>query len=130
MPVSQARFQDHAPVLSVIDVLEAVDYYTENLGFQLTFQWADENEPTETRYAILRRDDLSIHLSQSDIARPSMVYFFVSGIKSLYRELKRRQAMSLDELKDQPWDMREFAVVDPDGNHLVFGESIEKKDAA
>ena len=53
----------------------------------------------------------------------------VSDAESIYRsfasaKLSRKGIPRLDALGDEPWGMREFAVVDPDGNLLRIGQKI------
>jgi hypothetical protein len=52
-------------------------------------------------------------------------------VDSIYRafvsaDLPRRGIPRQDVLEDKPWGMREFAVVDPDGNLLRIGQTLEQ----
>ena len=52
----------------------------------------------------------------------------VLDAESIYRafalaELPRRGIPRLDALEDKPWGMREFAMVDPDGNLIRIGQT-------
>ena len=52
-------------------------------------------------------------------------------VDALYRAfsaaaLPRHGIPRMDVIGDKPWGMREFAVVDPDGNLLRIGQVIEK----
>lgn len=56
-------------------------------------------------------------------------YIRVSDVESIYRsfaaaQLPRKGIPRLDALEDKPWGMREFALVDPDGNLLRIGQSL------
>jgi uncharacterized glyoxalase superfamily protein PhnB len=48
---------------------------------------------------------------------------FVTGVDALYQELKSRGARTMEEPADRPYGMRDFDIVDLDGNQLCFGES-------
>ena len=53
----------------------------------------------------------------------------VSDVESIYRafalaELPRDGIPRQDVLGDQPWGMREFAIVDPDGNLIRIGQAL------
>ena len=125
MPISQAKIDHHAPIFPVTDMERALDYYKAVLGFNILFEWEDEEE-NGTRYAILERDDCSLHLTLSPRPHRVAAYFFVDGIKALYNEMKRRKALTTEELQDMPWDMKEFEVSDQDGNLMIFGEALSR----
>ena len=49
------------------------------------------------------------------------VNIFVTDVEALYEELKSRGARAINGPKDYPYGMRDFDVLDLDGNHLCFG---------
>jgi uncharacterized glyoxalase superfamily protein PhnB len=53
-----------------------------------------------------------------------MAYIQVSGVDAYYSELTER-GVSLSDLGDREYGMRDFEVVDPNGNRLAFGEPTE-----
>ena len=58
-----------------------------------------------------------------------MCYIRVSDVESIYRafalaELPRKGIPRQDALEDKPWGMREFAIVDPDGNLIRIGQTL------
>jgi hypothetical protein len=48
-------------------------------------------------------------------------YVELRGVDAYYEELRARN-VELGELHDRPYGMRDFALIDLDGNRLVFGE--------
>ena len=56
------QFKIVHPVLPARNVSEAIRYYTERLGFSLTFQDSD-NDP---KYAGVTRDDVGLHIQWHD----------------------------------------------------------------
>ena len=59
----------------------------------------------------------------------AMCYIRVSDVESIYRAfalagLPRRGIPRLDALEDKPWGMREFAIVDSDGNLIRIGQTL------
>jgi uncharacterized glyoxalase superfamily protein PhnB len=66
-----------------------------------------------------------IHLqAASDTKRQpghGAVNVFVTDVDALYQELKSRGVRILHEPKDYPYGMRDFDVLDLDGNQLTFG---------
>ncbi len=112
------------PVLIVTDMQKALAYYTEKLGFELSFAWEED-----VSYAILKCNDQQIHLSLSDTKNPSHIYLFCDNVSKLYPELKAAGANISQEIKTMPWEMIEFEVTDSDGNKLVYGESVQRTES-
>jgi len=123
MPSDQA-----IPILVSRDIPKSVEFY-QKLGFESTY-------PVDSTadYAILCRGALEIHLSFFPDIVPSesylACYLRVTQVDELFQEL---QALELPTegiprigfLEDKPWGMREFYIVDPDGNLLKIGQVVE-----
>ena len=84
-------------------------------------------------YAILTRGTLEIHFFTHHELRPTEswagCYLRVLDVEKIYRaftmaELPQKGIPRLDVLEDKPWGMREFAIVDPDGNLLRIGQPL------
>lgn len=123
--VSKLSFEVVAPVFLVTDIVRSSAYYVDQLGFQVHFEWADENED-KSRYVILSKGKTELHLSQSDQARPAIAYFFVNAVQDYYDITKNTDALITEHIQDFPWGMREFEVKDLDGNKMVFGEHVSR----
>jgi catechol 2,3-dioxygenase-like lactoylglutathione lyase family enzyme len=85
-------------------------------------------------YAILRRDSVEIHFFRHEALIPeqssSGCYVRVLDVDSVYSafstsELPKSGIPRMDSLQDKPWGLREFAIVDPDGNLLRIGELLK-----
>lgn len=84
-------------------------------------------------YAILTRGDLELHFFRHATLVPAEssagCYIRVRDVESLYRAFSLAQLPSkgiprMDALADKPWGLREFAVVDEDGNLLRIGQVL------
>jgi catechol 2,3-dioxygenase-like lactoylglutathione lyase family enzyme len=84
-------------------------------------------------YAILMRESVELHFFTDPELSPAEssagCYIRVSDATSVYRalslaELPRKGIPRQDVLEDKPWGMREFAIVDPDGNLLRIGQTL------
>lgn len=114
-----------APIFPVTDMKTAIGYYTERLLFRIGFEWSDsDGEPV--RYAILKNGDTEIHLTQSEKPQKTAAYIFVNGVNEYYAAAKDAGAFITEDIQNQPWEMREFEVSDPDGNILVLGEHLDR----
>ncbi len=114
-----------APVFPVTNLAKALDHYVNTLRFTVKFEWADaDGEPT--RYAILENGRCELHLSRGSDPQPTSAYIFVDRVSAYYSTVRERGAVISCDIEDQPWQMREFEVTDPDGNRLVFGEHLSR----
>lgn len=86
-------------------------------------------------YAIIRRGTVELHFFTHRDLIPAessaMCYIRVSDAEGMYRafaraELPRRGIPRMDALEDKPWGMREFAIVDSDGNLLRIGQTLRQ----
>ncbi len=119
-----ATFREINPVLAVRNVDAAIRYYTEKLGFRVSFQ----DCPTDPKYAGVRRDTVELHLQWhdekdfiNDGSDPPILRFIVDDPDSLFEEYKGKNALGpKSQVKDTPWGTREFGLFEPDGTGLVF----------
>jgi len=109
-----------ATVFTVHDMTKSVDHYCNALGFAITFQYGNP-----IFYTCLCRDEVALHLiSAQQTKRPPgncAVCIFVKDVDSLHAELAARGAKVLKPPQDYDYGMRDFDVLDPDGNQLTFG---------
>jgi catechol 2,3-dioxygenase-like lactoylglutathione lyase family enzyme len=108
------------PLLRVDDITEAVEFYTNKLGFTLGFTWADP--PT---LAGVNLGSISVHLAKgSEGFGRGSVYFVVGDADELY-DYHRSNGVEINNLPaDQPYGLRDYSILDPYGNELGFGHYI------
>jgi catechol 2,3-dioxygenase-like lactoylglutathione lyase family enzyme len=116
------------PILPARDLAETQAFY-ERLGFQAAGWW-----PTQFGgYASLRRGDLTMHFFSFEDISPyqnyAQCYWRVKDVDALYAEfqaaaLSRSGIPRLEPIEDRPWGMREFSIVDPNGNLVRVGRQI------
>jgi len=116
------------PILPARDLAETRAFY-ERFGFQAAGWWPT----TFGGYAILRRGDLSMHFFSFEDISPdqnyAQCYWRVNDVDALYAEVNAVGLSSsgiprLDPVEDKPWGMREFSIVDPNGNLVRVGRQI------
>ncbi|PNY82682.1 bleomycin resistance protein [Deinococcus koreensis] len=82
-------------------------------------------------YAVVQRDGVEFHFFFHPELRPGEssagFYLRVEDVDGVYQDfavarLPQQGIPRMDALEDKPWGMREFAVVDPDGNLLRIGQ--------
>lgn len=107
------------PILPVTSVAETTTFYR-RLGLDVTL--FDEG------YAWVTRDGHEIlHLRKVDDLKPaqnhSSAYFHVANADRLHAAWTAA-GITIGELADMPWRMREFSLVDPSGNLLRVGHDL------
>lgn len=123
----EPRIRGIAPQFLVDDLVKAVEYYKDKLGFDVDFMY-------ESFYAGVSRDGSSIHLkcapktaSDRENRRSNEhldAYIDVSDVDTLYADISARNANVTKPIGDRPWQCRDFYVEDIDGYILCFSEGI------
>jgi catechol 2,3-dioxygenase-like lactoylglutathione lyase family enzyme len=109
-------------VLQVKDIADALRFYCEVLGFEKDFEFGP--------YAGVHFGECCLHLcAHTTWKRPlggGAVVVFADEIDAYFAIVKGRGAEIALEPTDEPYEMRDFVVKDPDGNVLTFGCSLPK----
>lgn len=107
------------PELPCNGVAAAVAYYRDVLGFHINYQQDD--------LGVMDRDEITVLL----IARTprhtgiGSAYFYIENADALHAELTAKGANVRGEPISHPWGLRDFTVVDAEGNELRFGQTFE-----
>jgi len=128
--MSSSQLLRSAPYFPVADVRRLAAHYERVFGFRSEYSAGDPPE-----FAIVSRDGLSIMFRR--VAAPDRIspnekqggtwdaFFWVRDAKALHAELQANGAEIVYGPTVQPaYHMLEFAVRDPDGYVLGFGESL------
>jgi len=116
------------PILPCRDLDRTLAFYGA-LGFSLDFE---QLEPAP--YAIVSFDEAELHFFvRPELEPPSVIsggYLRIENADAIHRAWSRlglpaSGAPSLGPIDDREWGMREFELVDPDGNRLRIGHRIE-----
>ena len=111
------QFYQGAPLLLVPDVLATADFYRRILGFK-----ADPGAETP-EYSVLWRDNAAVHLAKGDQAPSGIrIFFWVRDVEALYAEVTGRGAAIAVPIGTRPYGIRDFAIRDPNGVMMVFGQ--------
>jgi catechol 2,3-dioxygenase-like lactoylglutathione lyase family enzyme len=114
-----------ATVFVVSDIERSLAHYRDVLGFSVTFEYG---EPTS--YVCLCRDEVALHLiaarRTSRLPGNGAICVFVRDVDAVHAELAERGANIVKPPEDYDYGMRDFDVLDPDGNQLVFGMGSER----
>jgi len=108
------------PILASLNEEQTIEFYTKKLGFTFYSSWEG--------YLMFGRDKIYIHLSpcaDAEIAKNTGCYVNVTEVDKLYAEYKPLGIMHPDgDLQVMPWEMKQFSIVDNNGNIIHFGEDM------
>jgi uncharacterized glyoxalase superfamily protein PhnB len=113
------QLQQMLPELPLSDVSAGVTYYQRVLGFRINYAQDD--------LGVMDRDDVTILL----IARTDRhtgigsCEAYVRDADALYAELVARGANVQGEPVSHPWGLRDFRVLDLEGNRITFAQPFE-----
>ena len=114
-----------ATVFTVRDIAKSIEHYRDVLGFAVTFEYGNP-----TFYACLCRDEVALHLLSAHETKRlpgnGGVCVFVKDVDHIYAELAARGANINKPPQTYDYGMREFDVIDLDGNQLVFGMGVQQ----
>ena len=120
------KTQGIGPVFQVSDLDSALTYCKEVLGFKEDFRFG--------AYAGISHGDACLHLYGHQIhKRPiggGTAFVFRDEVDHYFQQIKKQGAIVKVEPADQPYGMRDFIVLDPDGNHMTFGCEIRNAGVA
>ena len=109
-------------VLAVKDLKLEADYYLDKLGFERDF--------TAPGWEFLSFGDFKVMLGECSDEMTAeetgnhswFAHALVENVDDIYQEFIDRGAKILSPIADEPWGIRDFTVVTPDGHRIVFGQ--------
>jgi predicted enzyme related to lactoylglutathione lyase len=104
------------PAIQVNDIPKAQEFYATHYGFHTPWCHGE--------YGGMQRDDMQIHFLLKDVVQPIFLYNSVEGVDAIYEHVRALGIEIVAALKDQPYGMREFTTLDPDGNFIAFAQQI------
>ena len=115
---AKIAFGGVVPVLRVRDVSASLDYYTQSLGFSVSFRYPE--------FASISRGHCTLFLSAGDQGHPgSWVWIDGVDVEKVHEELRGAGAKIRNPPTNYPWAL-EMQVEDLDGNILRIGSDSKK----
>lgn len=112
-------FRQVMPEFPLDDVRRGIDYYVHKLGFSVNYALDD--------LAVMDRDEARILLVTRPPGRSGVAgcCIYVRDADALHRELVARGALVRGEPVSRPWGLRDFTVVDVEGNEITLAQTFE-----
>ena len=115
----------HSFVIAVPSLEKSAAFYRDVLGFTV-------HAVSDPGWLFFRSGDCTIMAGECPDAMPAselgdhsyFAYLHVDDIDGLYESLRKAGAQVCKTLRDEPWQMREFCLVTPDGHRIMFGAQL------
>lgn len=119
IPAGRGQLRAVLPELPVDDVAKAVAHYRDVLGFTVNYEQDD--------LGVMDRDAVQLLLIARDARHTGIgsCGFYVRDADALHAELVAKGAKVLGPPVSEPWGLRHFSVLDPEGNRLTFSQTFE-----
>ncbi len=127
---SENKLIRSAPYFPVADVDRTVAFYEDIFGFTVEY-----TAGTPMQFAICSRDGLALMFRK--VSEPALIcpgeeqggawdaFFWTDNAEGLHGELEKKGAdVVYGPIIQEAYQMREFAVRDPDGHILGFGQTL------
>lgn len=114
---TEVQLVSATPVLASLDIEKSVAFYCDKLGFIRIYA-----KPSV--YGIVQRNQIALHFwacQDPVIAKATSCRIGVKGIEALYQSCSDLGIVHPSApLAEKPWGAKEFGVLDPDGNLVIF----------
>ncbi|MBN9382101.1 MAG: ankyrin repeat domain-containing protein [Chitinophagaceae bacterium] len=118
-PPGKGQLRQIMPAFPCADVGRAVSYYKDVLGFSVNYQQHD--------LGVMDRDTVRLLLvarREGDVSTAACCVY-IENADMLHTELSKKGALVQDAPVSHPWGLREFKVLDIDGNEISFAQTFE-----
>jgi catechol 2,3-dioxygenase-like lactoylglutathione lyase family enzyme len=127
--VAMEKKQTITPVLRMLDVAKAKEFYLDWLGFSIDWEHRfGENFPL---YMQISKDGIILHLSEhyGDCIPGARIRIEINEIEKYHLELREKDYRYYKPgIEKTEWGTKEVCLLDPFGNHIVFTEALGSND--
>jgi catechol 2,3-dioxygenase-like lactoylglutathione lyase family enzyme len=118
-PGPQPMMRQALPEMPFDDVAAAIVHYRDVLGFHVNYEQHD--------LGVMDRDSITVLLISRSPKHRGIGSFevYVEDADALYAELRANGAEVLGEPVSRPWGLRDFSVLDIEGNRITFAQPFE-----
>ena len=120
-----------ASVFLVRDVTRSAPFYRDMLGFTFSRYWGEPPSfcmvwRNESCIMLAQVDnDQEIHPNRQSKHQMWDAYFWIDDIQQLFQEYQQKGLIFSCSLTEKDYGVLEFALIDPDGYELAFGQELD-----
>jgi lactoylglutathione lyase len=120
------RFSGSFAILEVSDVERSLRFYTEELGFRITFSFPDKGPPVFASLELEDGSKLAIGGPKDPVEPGSTaLWLYTDDIDAAFADLREAGVEVVAEPEDQPWGERVASLRDPDGYTIHLGSPVD-----
>ena len=112
-------------VLAVKDLAVETAYYIDKLGFDRDFTAPGWEFLSFGEFKVMLGECADEMTAEATGNHSWFAHALIENVNEVYAELIERGANILSPIADQPWGIREFSIVTPDGHRIVYGQLID-----
>jgi uncharacterized glyoxalase superfamily protein PhnB len=111
-------------VLAVKDLAVEAGYYLEKLGFERDFTAPGWEFLSFGTFKVMLGECADEMTAEATGNHSWYAHALIENVDDVYQEFIERGAQILSPIANEPWGIRDFTVVTPDGHRIVFGQLI------
>jgi uncharacterized glyoxalase superfamily protein PhnB len=111
-------------VLAVKDLAVEAGYYLEKLGFERDFTAPGWEFLSFGTFKVMLGECADEMTAEATGNHSWYAHALIENVDDVYQEFIKRGAEILSPIANEPWGIRDFTVVTPDGHRIVFGQLI------
>ncbi len=125
------RLRAISPSITVSDIEKSLTFYRDVLGFVVKERWERDGKLAGAEFAagavtfLLGQDDWKKGRDRLKGQGISLYCQTAQNVDALARRIKAAGGNVVQEPKDQPWGMRDFAVLDLDGFKITLWSELK-----
>jgi uncharacterized glyoxalase superfamily protein PhnB len=125
------RLRAISPSITVNDIEKSLAFYRDVLGFVVKDRWERDGKLAGAEFAagavtfLLGQDDWKKGRDRMKGQGISLYCQTAQNVDALARRIKAAGGNVVQEPKDQPWGMRDFAVLDLDGFKITLWSELK-----
>ncbi len=124
------RMKSAIPIVPCANLEAMMEFYVDRLGFERRWAWQDPDKPgsAPTDGGVGCGEVQIFFMTDADLAARSSdreIMIFTEDVDAQYRDHVTRGAPVSGPPVDEPWELREYSIIDPHGNRLRFAEGLE-----
>ncbi len=116
------------PVLRILDIAKAKEFYIDWLGF--TIDWEHRFGENFPLYMQVSGHDIILHLTEhyGDCLTGARIRINMQGIETFHKQITQKNYRYYKPgIEKTEWNTLEVCLLDPFGNHLVFAEYLKNE---
>ncbi len=126
------RLRSTTPSFTVSDIAKSLAWYRDVVGFTVTESWERDGKLAGVELAagsagfMIGQDDWKLGRDRKKGEGFRIYCITAQDIDRLAKQIEARGGTLAHQPQDEPWGMRDFALVDPDGFKITIAANLKR----